>query len=464
MKTLLIYLAAVLCLSPCGLRADLVWKVHTAALAAGPVANTGTEEAVMNAGVLSVPAGQYLRVYFDTVELGLGSRLRLTSLADGHSQTLDAAALRLWENSSAMFNGDAVQLDLLLAPGDSGISVRINKLKAARYEEAGAAGTGEGSCCAGRTPKSLCGPDDRVASTDNRAGRINGNCTAWLVSNGGVLTAGHCGTAAGHIFEVNIPASQANGSRVLAAPQDQFPVVAGSVTVTDTGNGNDWAVFRLGANANGQFAHRLHGFYRMTRELPGGGQTMRITGCGIDNAPMGSQPSVCGNRDTAGNCTHFGLNAQNQTLQTSTGGFGSESGSGSSISLTYAVDTEPANSGSPVIWEATGFTIGIHTNGGCTSSGGSNLGTSFENDALEAALAAVPGAGTRYLDFVKAPGGAEDGTVFQPHDTLTESVNALLPGMRLAVTTGNYTGAANRGVFIKPMTFSAPVGPVTFGN
>ena len=135
-----------------------------------------------------------------------------------------------------------------------------------------------------------------MASADNRVGRIAGGCTGWLVSNGAVLTAGHCGIVAGSIFEVNVPASGANGTTVASAVQDQFPVLAGSITTANNDVGDDWTVCRIGTNSLGQFAHEMHGFFRMTRELPDDDATLRITGCGLDNTPLGSQPTVCGSR------------------------------------------------------------------------------------------------------------------------------------------------------------------------
>ena len=436
----------------------MTWQRTPVALASGTLANPTAVPLTHAVGILSSENALHLRVLLSAPVLGNASRIRMTSVLDGQSQTLNAAQLENWGNSSAIFNGGAVRLEVIVAPGDAGVSVNVAEI----LVDAGAPRMDD--CCPRRATRTLCGPDNRGASTDNRVGRINGGCTGWLVSNGAVLTAGHCGIAGGSIFEVNVPASAANGATVAAAVQDQFPVTAGSITTVNNGVGDDWTVCRIGANSLGQFAHQMHGFFRMTRELPGVGQTTRITGCGIDNSPQGSQPLVCGNTNTAGVCTHFGLNAQNQTLQTSTGTFASESGGGARISLQYAVDTEPANSGSPIIWEATGFTVGIHTAGGCSSGGGSNNGTSFELDALENAVAAVPGGNVRYLDTLKVPGGAEDGTVFQPHDTLAEAVNATPGNGRLSIVRGNYTGAANRGFFNKPMVLSAPVGAVTFGQ
>ncbi len=54
--------------------------------------------------------------------------------------------------------------------------------------------------------------------------------------------------------------------------------------------------------------------------------------------------------------------------------------------MRYAADTQGGNSGSPVVDEATGEAVGIHTHGGCSASGGNNNGTSFFNSNLWAAL------------------------------------------------------------------------------
>jgi len=54
--------------------------------------------------------------------------------------------------------------------------------------------------------------------------------------------------------------------------------------------------------------------------------------------------------------------------------------------MRYAADTQGGNSGSPVVDEATGEAVGIHTHGGCSASGGNNNGTSFFNSNLWTAL------------------------------------------------------------------------------
>ena len=76
----------------------------------------------------------------------------------------------------------------------------------------------------------------------------------------------------------------------------------------------------------------------------------------------------------------------NQTQQTHVGTLSGNTGGTNSGTLRYDADTQPANSGSPVIVEGGNVAIGIHTNGGCTSTGGTNAGTSFRNQALWTAI------------------------------------------------------------------------------
>ena len=63
-----------------------------------------------------------MRVHFATVQLSGSSAandassLRLTSVADGSTQVLDADGLNAWANSFAAFNGDAVALELPAYP------------------------------------------------------------------------------------------------------------------------------------------------------------------------------------------------------------------------------------------------------------------------------------------------------------------------------------------------------------
>lgn len=426
--------------------------------------NAGTESVVAYSNVIrAATAPSKLRVHFSSYNLGAASFVRLTSVRDGGSQKLDRVSLAYWQSTSAIFNGDEVRMELHVAPGDQGVFARVDQL----ILECDCSGRALTLNTAG-APESLCGADNRIASTDNRVGRIAG-CTAWLISNGGVLTAGHCGSGGG-VFEANVPASSASGVTVASAPEDQYPIDTSTRTAVNNGAGNDYGIFGLLPNTTtGTRAHTRFGFFRMSRETPAASSTIRITGFGVDNTPAGPVVNCCA-RDSGGNCTHASCNAQSRTLQTSTGGFVAESGGASDITITYAVDTEPANSGSPVIWSTTGFAIGIHTHGGCTADGGSNAGTSFENDGLENLVANFPGANCRYVDTVTYPNApADNGTVFQPFHNFASAVSSVPSGGQVVMVTGTYgkATAGNTGTYgtgNKAFTLLAPVGSVTIGE
>lgn len=427
--------------------------------------NATTGEIVAYSNLIhSANAPSRIRIHFKAFHLGKSSYLTLTSIRDGGRQKLDTTSMGYWQNTSAIFNGDQVVLQLHVAPGEEGIFAEVDQL----ILDCASCGGKVSKLPSGGYPKSLCGADGRVASTDNRVGRISG-CTAWLVSNGAVLTAGHCGPVSG-VFEVNVPASSASGTPVASAPEDQYPIDTSNRTSVDNGKGDDYTVFGLLPNSTtGTRAHIRFGFFRMTKESPTAGTTIRITGFGVDNTPAGPSANCCA-WDSGGNCTHPNCNAQSRTLQTATGGYVAETGSGSDIYHSYQTDTEPANSGSPIIWNANGFTIGIHTHGGCASDGtGDNDGTSFENNGLESLIQNFLGANTTYVDVVQPPNApTENGTVFQPFNTVTEAVNNVVSGGRIAIVEGSYTRAAGNTMVMgaggKSFTVMAPVGTVTIGN
>lgn len=422
------------------------WRTSNVARASGLVqGEPGSPVREVDLGAIEMPGAPWLRVVFGRCALGDSSRILLRSAWDDAWQLLDARALADWGNTSAVFNGDRVEVRLLVAPGDRDVEANVR-----------GAVVGVGMP---QAPQTQCGADDnRVASSDNRVARIfNSGCTAWRIGNGAFLTAGHCADFdpdqggpmlpdgvldLSGVVEFNVPASQSNGTLVAAAPEDQFPINVGNVQWRFDGEGQglgkDWCVFRVNANATtGLLPHQVYGQpFRITRELPGNGSTLRVTGFGTDTG------------------------ADNQTNQTSTGPFSGEVTSGADIRLDYAVDTEGGNSGSPVIWETVGIAIGVHTNGGCTTSGGNNAGTSFEVDALENAINAVPGAGSTHVDANHPVIVPESGSLLRPWNTIGEGISAVATGATVSVFAGYYTLAAGT-TLTRAMTIQAPVGVVT---
>ncbi len=408
--------------------------------------------------IVHVPGAPWLRLRVGRYNLGTQSHVTFRSLEDGGLQRLDARTLPDWQNTSAYFNGDAVEMELVVAPGDQGVFITLDRLVVGERVDH-AAVQSEGGI------ETLCGGDNRIASTDPAVGRING-CTAWLISNGAVLTAGHCadfdpddsgpGLPDGvldlsGVISFNVPLSDSDGTPNAADPNDQYPINTANVTWRFDGEGQglgkDWAVFGVLANSNtGLRPHIAQGFKRMTREGPAIGATIRVTGYGVDNGTA------------------------NRTEQTHTGPYVGEFSSSADIWHRYQVDTQGANSGSPIIWEANQFAIGIHTNGGCNDDGsGSNSGTSFEVNALETAIRNFPGANTVYVDSVSGhPAPSRDGTVFRPYATVALGVTNVVSGGRISVVAGSYTAAAGN-TFIagedgKSFFIEAPVGTVTIGN
>lgn len=407
--------------------------------------NTEISDSIVLDYSVSIPNAVWLRLIFSDYYLGDQSYLMIKSLKDGSTQIHNQKTLIDWRKKSAAFNGGDVEIKLVVKGGAKNVFFNIDSVIVGE--------TGQSTFGI----ESLCGADNRVASNDVRVGRLPlireslfGWCTVWLVSNGAILSAGHCvdynpfpggdGTLdllAGDFIEFNVPASQANGAINLAAAQDQYPIdINNCVIPNGWQQGADWAVLRCLPNANtGLLPHQAQGdFYRMTRESPQVNNNVRITGFGVDDTPQGPGPAA-----PDGSL----YNADNATQQTNAGAYVGETSNGARFLHRYSVDTEPANSGSPIIWEANNnFTIGIHTNGGCTASGGSNSGTSFEHDPLENALQNFHGGNSIYVDVLSLSPN-ENGSIFSPFNTVQEGVNSTPNGGRLYITTGTYNGNSN---------------------
>jgi hypothetical protein len=72
------------------------------------------------------------------------------------------------------------------------------------------------------------------------------------------------------------------------------------------------------------------------------------------------------------------------------------------------------------------------------------------------------------VDVVAYPNApAENGTIFQPFNTVTEAVTAVVSGGRISIVEGSYTRAAGNTMIMgadgKSFAVEAPVGTVTIG-
>lgn len=415
--------------------------LHTLADTPGATPLLVTQESVEAEGAV------WLRLRFESWNLGEASYLVLTAQQDGAEQRLDAPALDRWQGTSAYFNGEAIQMKLYVAPGDEGVFFNLQDVMVGDFVPA-------------PPPESICdGVDERVASPpppdpNDPASAASGRlvpvgCTGWIVSNGAILTAGHCVGGNLQTLQFNVPPSNANGTVNHPGPEDQYPVESLTNIVSSNGGvGDDWGVFEALANSNGEVPIERQGaFYRMTNDSDPT-PPVRITGYGVDGPSPGFGN---GPRDET-----------NQTQQTDDGvNVGETVNSASNAFWNYRADTQGGNSGSPVAIDGTDLTLGIHTHGGCSAGGGANAGTSFENDDLEAAIQAYLGPNVVYADR-DHPIATEDGTVFRPFDTLLEAVNAAAANDVISLVNGSYDGETL--VIDKALMFTTPTGAVVVGN
>ena len=367
---------------------DMVYSHDT-----GLVQNLGQRADVTASFTVEVSGTHWLRLYFSKAILPRGTEVRISSWADGDVQILTGQNMAQWQNTSCYLNGDKLQVEifaevwadparLVLAEVDAGLA---------------------------QPPGSICGSsDDRVASSDSRAARMLPiGCTGWLFEDcsGCFMTAGHCGGGLS-VAQFNVPASSASGALVNPPASDQYAVDAASIQSNGgLGVGNDWAVFGCFDNAtSGLQASAVQGpGYTLAASMPVTGMATRITGYGTDGG------------------------SANQTQQTHVGPLVDNSGT----QLGYVTDTTGGNSGSPVIHEASGNAIGIHTHGGCSASGGNNWGTQVTRSDIQTAIANPQGICSTNCGGGGGGGGGCTADAFSPNHScgaaapLTDGVYGL---------------------------------------
>ena len=288
-------------------------------------------------------------VHFSDANLGENSYMIITSLYDNLWQKLDAVSIRQWNFFSAFFNGSVVEIKLFVDPMDKQVFFKTDEVMVGEWVN-------------NTPPESICGStDDRIASDQPATGRlVSIGCTAWIIPNGKFVTAGHCLDAtSGTVVEFQVPMSLPNGTIQHPSPEDQYSVDVTSKIFVNGGVGNDWGVFEVFPNSiTGLMPKEAQGAYwPLAQDL--GPDSIRITGYGVDGPPPG-----------------FGNGARDSTNQTQQTHVGPNAGS-SGTTMRYVTDTQGGNSGSPVIDALTNTAVGVHTHGGCSSSGGNNSGTSF---------------------------------------------------------------------------------------
>src|SRR5262245_47490774 len=102
------------------LRYNPTWPTgqpHPYDLDSGAVGNPGAASSVAFADLIHVDDAAFIRIYFEQATLEKESFVRITSLLDGEVQELDSSGVRMWNQSTAYFNGDTLLFELVAAPG-----------------------------------------------------------------------------------------------------------------------------------------------------------------------------------------------------------------------------------------------------------------------------------------------------------------------------------------------------------
>ena len=325
----------------------------------GRLTNTNRSRNVIFEDTVYVPEASWIRLRFDEILLGRAPRngdktvIRITSLLDQASQTMNSRHVQEWGYTSAYFNGDAVRIELIADPSAEPSRVRISQVMRGIPNTA--------------AERSICGnTDDRVLSFDDRIGRlVPVGCTGWLFNQQShcLLTAGHC-IGGSEVLEFNVPLSSSTGAINHPGPEDQYAIDPASIQGTNGGVSNDWAYMGAFANTEtGLTPLEAQGASFTLADPPPSpvDQNIIITGYGSTSAPLAPLEWYL-------------------VQKTHEGPFNSILGN----TLRYSVDTTGGNSGGPVIHSETGNAIGIHTHAGCDSGG--NQGTNSAHADLQTAL------------------------------------------------------------------------------
>ncbi len=359
----------------------LEYYTQTYSLESGNFNGTGNPNSnpvMVFSDVLELHDIPWLQLHFSDANLGEESYIIVKSLQDNLWQKIDAVSIEQWNYYSAFFNGSAVEISLFIDPLDEQVYFNIDEVIAGEWTQ-------------GNPYFTICGTtDDRTPSNQPATARLlNIGCTAWIIPNGKFISAGHCLDGSNStVVEFNVPLSLPGGTLQHPGPEDQYSVNVATKVYVNGGVGNDWGVFEVFPNSITGLMPKVaqNAYWPLVQDL--GPASIRITGYGVDDGTA------------------------NQTQQTHVGPNAGSSGT----TMRYVTDTQGGNSGSPVIDALTNNAVGVHTHGGCTSSGGNNNGTSTFHTAFWAAVDEGTGDVTDPTNVSATPiNGSQINVIFTPN-------------------------------------------------
>ncbi|MBK8269645.1 MAG: hypothetical protein IPK83_15640 [Planctomycetes bacterium] len=305
-----------------------------------------------------------------------GAYLRLTSLADGAVQTMNATHLAQWNNTSAYFNGDGVRVELLTTSQSGFCRVAVDEVT---FEIPEDSFDGEEDIA----PRSYCDTyDNRELSDDPRVARIiitTGTSTVTTTigtvfmiddPNHTFLTSGPIANLIDNdaVVQFHAPLTYPNGSTLNhPPPEDQYIADFSSKQSASgaAGTGNNWGYFGAFANSTtGLTPFQTEGDYFELASIipPVDGRAVRTTGNGFTQPPIFRTWSFV-QKSEVGEYTSF-----------------------TGTRILFRNDLTNGDSGTPIIDDTTDEVIGIASEDGCTTTGGANAATAITNANLRNAL------------------------------------------------------------------------------
>lgn len=331
-------------------------EFHPMEVESGPRANFAAEDQVVFADVVRFEGAAWTRLHFAELQLEGESRIRYTSLFDGDVQEMGAGEAAMWQSTSAYFNGDAVLVELIAAPGTAGNALTLEGVEIELAEMHPTDSHCSPPLCG------ICWSDTREPSDEDWSGRLMPNgCSASVYNETScIVTAGHCGTSSNSVIQFRVPSST-SGCAVQHPPSiHQYPITGAMNSSPPFTPGTDWGVATTGTSFGLTIYERYGEFRPIAESIPGSGNTIDIYGFGVsETCPV------------------------SQTQQHSVGPITSVM----TTQIRHRADATCGNSGSGVLLN--GEIIGIASHCGQPCPNSSNFATRIDLSALQVAIDAL---------------------------------------------------------------------------
>jgi hypothetical protein len=434
-----------------------------------------------------------LRLYFQNVKLE-GESYILLKNHDGRSQKLDSLAMADWDNSSAYFNGNNLEVHLFEREGHRSSfeisSIRIsNPLKNGDNQNSARTNS---HVVSGQNNSTIDFPELEGPYKEACGRFTNGNDvfgTGWIAPNGAIVTsrdvwANYVYGQLYDVIEFNIPPANDDGSINHPGPEDQYPlkvdplkvskysspVVIESIKDKNINHQSDpgYAILKPLPNSLGQLpGERQQASFRIavnpnvpyikentSRGMDVSNIVVSIIHHGINFHPTYSNRTTQFEQSRLRNPEKYieGSYFEDNILNVSD----------RQKFLVYAISSIPSQkySGGPILW-GVDLAIGVHNE---NFEDGTSVGFGFRPDYFRETLEVfMTGQDTYYLDGTIKDGSGQNlinGKIHRPFRSLKNASEDIPSNSILNISKGHYGGSVT---IDKPMKLIAPVGKVVLG-